>query len=604
MNIAEYIDHGRREHPERAAVIFEGQTISYEQCAAQADRAMAAFVDAGIAPGDRIALFLPNIPDFIFAYLGALKTGAITVSVNSGSRRNEVSYILRDSGARALVTTEDLLEEVPAAFEGRVFFAGRFGTSSKEARTATRAMSPSDPAAIVYTSGTTGQPKGATLSHENVVRNIDAKQRYLGLRSDDRALLFLPLFHCFGQNAVMNAVLHAGACIVLHRRFELGAVLRSISGDGVTMIFGVPTTYRVLLEAPANAFQGVRYFFSAAAPLAVEIEERWEARFGKPIYQGYGLTETSPFASYNHAHQHRRGSIGAPIEGVEMKIVDPVSGTEMPGGETGEIAIRGHNVMRGYWNRPENTARAIRNGWLHTGDIGRVDSEGYFYIADRLDDMINSGGVNVYPAEVENVLQSHPAVAEAAVYGAADPLLNERVVADIVLQPGADASEVDLRAFCTQQLTAAKTPTAFHFVEEIPKSATGKVLKRVLRQRIAEAHEKNGDERRVSKREAEQWIRGWLRANLPGLPGEPDRAAAFVALGVDSIMAVRLTLDLSEWLGREIAATAVWSYPTSAALASHLDAAEGAGRETAAIEAMSNEAVEAALAVELEELNR
>jgi long-chain acyl-CoA synthetase len=604
VNIAEYIDHGRREHPNRAAVVFEGKTISYEQCAVQADRAMAAFVEAGIAPGDRIALFMPNIPDFIFAYLGVLKAGAIAVSVNSGSRRNEVEYILRDSGARAIVAADEVLEEVPTAFDGRVFLAGRFGTSPEEARTETRAMLPHDPAVIVYTSGTTGQPKGATLSHENVVRNIQAKQRYLDIRSEDRALLFLPLYHCFGQNAVMNAVLHAGACLVLHRRFEMSSVLRSISGDGVTLFFGVPTTYRVLLDAPRNAFDGMRYFFSAAAPLAVEIEQRWEARFGKPIHQGYGLTETSPFASYNHMHQHRRGSIGTPIDGVEMKIVDPANGTEIPAGETGEIAIRGHNVMLGYWNRPVDTARVIRDGWLHTGDLGRVDSQGYFYIEDRLDDMINSGGVNVYPAEVESVLQSHPAVAEAAVYGVPEPLLSERVVADVVCRRGADVSEVDIRTFCRQRLTAAKTPAVIHFVVEIPKSATGKILKRVLRQRAAEAREESLDRKRVSRRDAERWIHDWLSANLPGFKLEPNCGAAFAAMGVDSVMAVQLALDLSEWLGREIAVTAAWSYPTIAALATHLGAREDAGRETATIEAMSNEEAEAALEAELEYLNR
>jgi long-chain acyl-CoA synthetase len=273
-------------------------------------------------------------------------------------------------------------------------------------------------------------------------------------------------------------------------------------------------------------------------------------------------------------------------------------------GEKGEIAIRGHNVMLGYWNRPDETARVVRDGWLHSGDIGRVDSQGYFYIEDRLDDMINSGGVNVYPAEVENVLQSHSAVGEAAVYGVAEPLLSERVVADVVCRRGADVSEADVRTFCRQHLTAAKTPAVIHFVDEIPKSATGKILKRVLRQRAAEAREKSLGQKLVSRREAERWIRDWLSANLTEFTGGQDRDAAFAAMGVDSVMAVQLMLDLSEWLGREIVVTAAWSYPTIAALATHLGSREDPVIETDEVEAMSNEAAEAALAAELEYLNR
>lgn len=610
MNIADHIERGCRDYPDHPALIFDGQEITYRECDQAASKAAGAFADAGVQAGDRVALFLPNMPEFALAYLGALKLGAVAVSINANLKLNEVEFILDDCGPRVAVTTPELREYLPSGALDRVFETGTsfdLALAGAAPVTQARTMRPDDPAVIVYTSGTTGQPKGATLSHANVVLNIAAKRRYLGIRAEDRGLLFMPLYHCFGQNAVFNAFLQAGATVVLQRRFDLNHALESIARDGVTMFFGVPTVYSLLLDHvnPAE-LSTVRYYFCAAAPLSVEIENRWAEKFSRPIHQGYGLTETSPFASYNHLEEYRPGSIGTPIEGVEMKVVNPDSGLDAGPGEQGEIVVRGHNVMLGYWNRPEETANVIRDGWFHTGDIGRVDNDGYFFIDDRLSDMIISGGVNVYPAEIENVLYAHPSVAEAAVYGVPETLLGEQVCADIVLRSGDRASESEIRTFCRERLAGVKVPALVRFVAEIPKGPTGKILKRVLRGRaVAGVRTAVRKARTVTRAEAETWIDQWLLTNLNLRSGLGDRhQVAFADLGMDSIIAVKLAHDLALWLGREIEITVAWNFPTTEALANHLATGNAPPPEPGyPVAYLSNEAAEAMLFAELEGMN-
>ena len=623
MNVAEHIERGARDYPERPALLFEGRPMSYRECHELSSRAAGAFRSAGVAKGDRVALFLPNVPEFVVAYLGALKLGAIAVSMNAGLKNDETGFILADCDPKAVVTTPELRGRLPRQASARVYtIGGDFADDFEEALRgsdvipAARSMAPNDPAAIVYTSGTSGRPKGATLSHVNIVRNIDAKVRYLGIRPEDRALLFLPLYHCFGQNAVLNAVLQAGATVVLQQRFDFDRVMASIAHDGVTMFFGVPASYILLLDKVSrNDMAAVRYYFSAAAPLPVEIEERWTKRFGAPIFQGYGLSETSPFASYNHPREYRPGSIGTPIEGVEMKIVDPHTGREAARGEKGEIVIRGHNVMLGYWNRPEDTARAIRNGWFHTGDIGRVDDRGYFFIEDRLSDVIISGGANIYPAEIENVLAAHPAIAEAAVYGISELLLGEQVCADVVLKPGAKVTEAEIRAFCRTRLADVKAPAVVNFASDIPKSPTGKILKRVLRDRARSAERTTPPHQsHASRNDVKRWIHAWLLANLDaGANLHFDSRTAFADLGMDSILAVRLARELGGWLGRPVEVTAAWSFPSEEAMAEHVvrealwpTAGGFSDRscENLSDENLSDEAARLLLMAELEQLNR
>jgi long-chain acyl-CoA synthetase len=298
----------------------------------------------------------------------------------------------------------------------------------------------------------------------------------------DRLLLFLPLFHCFGQNFIMNTAFNSAATVVLHRRFVPDAILDSITGDGVTIFSAVPTIYIALLNAgvPHERLAPVRTYFSAAATMPVEVAARWRDTYGKPVYEGYGLTETSPFACYNHEWEHRPGSVGTPLEMVEMRVLDP-DDRELSPGEWGEIAIKGPNVMLGYWNRPEETAEALRGGWFHTGDIGYTDGDGYIFLVDRVKDMINSAGFKIWPREVEEALYQHEAVKECAVAGVPDPLTGEQARAWIILRQGATWNSEDALAYCRERMAAYKVPRSVVFVEELPKSSTGKILKRVLR---------------------------------------------------------------------------------------------------------------------------
>ena len=495
MNIARALERSRRNAPDREAIRFEGASLSYAELDRAASRAANAFRALGVDRGDRVGLFLPNVPSFAVAYLGAQKIGAVAVSLNSLLKRDEVRFILDDSQPLVVVTTaaqranvpDDDLATRPAILitEGEASgedrpLAALLERASDDAPAID--LEPATPAAILYTSGTTGSPKGATLSHGNVLSNIEATNRYTAMGAGDRLLLFLPLFHCFGQNFILMSGLNAGATIVLERRFVMERELDTIGKGGATMLFGVPTTFIQLWNAglPEDTFSTIRYCFSAAAPLPVEIARAWEERFGHKIWEGYGLTETSPFASYNHEHRHKLGSIGEPIEHVEMRIVGE-DGSEVEDGVWGEIVIRGPNVMLGYWNRPEDTAKALAGGWFHSGDIGVRDDEGYFAICDRLKDMIITSGFNVYPAEVENVLYGHPAVAEAAVFGAPDPVRGEQVRASVVLRQGGAATPEELVEFCRARMAGYKAPREVDLVAQIPKSPTGKILKRVLR---------------------------------------------------------------------------------------------------------------------------
>lgn len=580
MNIAANFERYSDTQPDAAAITFESGVVSYRALREATNRVSNLLCSSGAGKGDRVALLLPNIPAFAYCYLGAVKIGAIAVSLNTASTRFEVESALRDSSASVLITTEERHEGEILPAPGlpqlrQVLKAGgsleeRMTEASPEANTVE--MHSDDPAAILYTSGTTGTPKGATLSHGNVLFTMAAKCRYLGLTPQDRMLLFLPLHHCFGQNAILNSALGAGAAVVLHRGFDADAVLQSIVEDRITVFCGVPTTFRLLYErALPEQMAGVRCFFSAAAPLPPELETKWFEKFGTVIYQGYGLTETSPFAAYNHLTEHRRGSIGTPIEGVEMKIADLDTGAALVPGAKGEIAVRGPNVMLGYWNRPADTSAAIRDGWFHTGDIGRMDGGGYFYMEDRLKDMIIVGGSNVYPAEVENILSGHPAVLEPAVFGVPDAVMGERVKAAVILKPDASATTEELIRFCAEHLAPVKVPADLEFVDTLPKSRSGKVLKRILResQRGAEPAA-TGAPKVTSRTELEQRIAGWLTDRLGIERQSIDYRRPFAEYGLNSVLAVALAEDLSRWTAQPVIPTITWHFSTISSLVSRL----------------------------------
>lgn len=499
MNIANHIERAHRLFPNKTALIFEDQSFTYFELNQLVNCVANSLPKLGINQGDRVALFLPNIPQFIICYLAILKLGAIAVSVNVMLKSAEVRYILNDCTAKAVITTEELSQQVNKDdlpfIENILIAEGETKTGISLTSLIVNASSvcqaveleSTSPAAIVYTSGTTGFPKGATLSHGNIISNMYSQNRCCGMKPDDRMLLYVPLFHCFGQNAILNSALNVCATIILQRRFKLEQVLKTIATERVTMFFGVPTVFIKLLNTDTSSYDlsSVRYYFSAAAPMPVEISQRWQNKHGLVIYEGYGLTETSPCACYNNDLKYKQGSVGTPIENVEVKVVNPQGKSLLPR-ELGEITIKGPNVMLGYWNRSQDTAKVIKNGWFYTGDIGRIDEDGYLYIVDRLKDMINVSGFNVYPAEVENLIYQHRSVAEVAVYGIPDPVKGEIVQANIVLKAGCTLTEEQMIEFCSKRIATYKMPKVFKFVESIPKNPTGKILKRQLRSKATD----------------------------------------------------------------------------------------------------------------------
>jgi len=589
MNIAQNVVRASKLFPGNMAMVFEGEKIDYALLEARTNRVANALEGLGVRRGDRIALFLPNIPAFAYVYLGALKLGAIAVSINASLKPKEVDHILTDSGAKVLATVAALRENVPAdrpaALESVLIAEGEAETGERslqalmdEAAATPRLadMGRDEPAAILYTSGTTGFPKGATLSHGNVISNVHSFNYNCRMRPDDRMMLYLPLFHCFGQNAIMNSAFNMAATLILQRGFKPDDARRAIVEEGATVFFGVPTTFMPVYERVSpEEMANVRYFFSAAAILPLEIAEKWRKKYGREVNEGYGLTETSPFASYNHILRFKPGSIGAPIENVAMKVVDEQGGEVAPG-ELGEIVISGPNVMLGYWNRPDDTAKAIRDGWFHSGDIGRMDEDGYFFIVDRVKDMINVGGLKVYPAEVEAILYQHPDVVEAAVYGGPDPVMGERVMAAVALRPDADATPEALMAFCRERIAAFKVPKDISLVDKLPKNPVGKLLKRVLRDEAATAAPAPAGNAAAapavgrSAREIKSWIEAWLVQRLCLKPDEVKAGKTFVDYGVDSMLAVDLAKDLGDWLGRKLEPIIVWNFSNPQALAQHI----------------------------------
>lgn len=491
MNLARNVTQIAAASPDRVAVIQDNRTWTYADLEELSSRLAVRLGQQCVEQGDRVALILPNCPAFVAAYLAVVRLGAVVLSVNSRLTERELRLVLAAADPRAAVGTAALLDRLPPdlvrpmaviRLPAKPAIEDLPSPRSGERGRAALQLSPDAPAALLFSSGTTGLPKGVLLSHRNVMLNARAKAAAIGATPADRLLLFLPLFHCYGQNAVMNAGLSAGATLVILSGFDPGSTPRAVAEHGSTMFFGVPSIYRVLLDAGTDPalFASTRYFLSAGAPLPLDTARQWAERFGQPIRIAYGLTEASPFVSYNGMDTDKLGSIGAPIEGVEMAVLG-ADGVPTGQGSVGEIAVRGPNVMLGYWNDPAATAEVIRDGWLHTGDAGWRDEDGDYFIVDRLKDLIIVSGQNVYPGEVERILRLHPTVADAAVFGRAHRVLGEKVCAHIVARPGSRPSTIELRNFCTASLAPFKVPTEFEFVGGIPRTATGKVSKHQLR---------------------------------------------------------------------------------------------------------------------------
>jgi long-chain acyl-CoA synthetase len=491
-NLGSVLEQAAASQPDRPAIRMDQMVLTYARLHDAAARVTALLYAAGVGPGDRVGLMVPNIPAFPIVFYGALGAGAIVVPMNPLLKGREVAYYLSDSGAKVLFAWHDFAGEAAkgAADAGAQMIsvdepdlAGPLAGLTPHTSWADAAAD--DDAVILYTSGTTGTPKGAQLTHGGLARNARlTAETLLNNNPDDVMMGCLPLFHVFGLTCGLNATVTAGGTLTLLPRFDPGKALEIIERDAVTIFEGVPTMYAAMLHHPdadPSRAATLRVCVSGGAAMPVEILRGFEAKFGCVILEGYGLSETSPVASFNHPDKPRKpGSVGTPVEGVEMRLVG-TDGATVPAGEVGEIAIRGHNVMKGYWGRPDATAEAIPDGWFRTGDLARVDEDGYYFIVDRKKEMIIRGGYNVYPREIEEVLHEHPAVAEAAVVGIPHPELGEEVGAAIALKPGATATPEELRAFAKERVAAYKYPRRVWLVDELPKGPTGKILRRAVR---------------------------------------------------------------------------------------------------------------------------
>jgi long-chain acyl-CoA synthetase len=518
-----FLDRSAENYERAPALIFFGQKISYGQLRELVDRFAAALIQIGAKPGERISLMLPNIPQFVIAFYGALKAGLTVVQTNPLYTEDELHVILGDSQAETLITLDRFYEKV-LHVQGKTnlkriivtgvqeFFPGllRLGYLLKERPQRIRPNPPnvylfsdlirsapahppdipvrsSDIALFQYTGGTTGIPKGAMLTHRNLVANtLQARSWFPRAKeAQETCLCVLPLFHVYAMTVALNLSMALAAALILVPRFQIDELLKIIDRERPSLFPGAPTIYAAIANHPRvkhYRVSSIRACISGSAPLPLEVKRRFEELTGAVLVEGYGLSEASPVTHCNPLYGRQvPGSIGIPFPDTDAKIVDPQSDRELPVGEIGELVVQGPQVMAGYWNRPDETALALRGGWLHTGDLARMDEDGYFYIVDRLKEMIICSGLKVYPREVEEVLYKHPKVLEAAVIGVPDAYRGETVKAIIVPRPGTTPTADEIKSFCAEHLAKYKVPTIVEFRDSLPKSIVGKVLKRDLR---------------------------------------------------------------------------------------------------------------------------
>jgi len=495
-NLAANLAATARERAARPAIKLDDFVMTYGQLHAAAGVVAADLAERGVAPGDRVGLVMPNVPAFPVVFYGALMAGAVVVPMNPLLKEREVQFHLSDSGAKLvyfLAAADANSGPVPevarsmgidavAVPPAGPWTASGDTASGDGAAAGLSARGGDDTAVLLYTSGTTGQPKGAELTNRNLASNTATMADVvMRLGPADVIMGCLPLFHVFGLTCGLNAAVRSGACLTLIPRFDPAKALQVVERDYVTIFEGVPTMYAAMLHSPAAAttnMTSLRTCVTGGSAMPAEIMRAFERQFGCEVFEGYGLSETSPVASFNQPTRPRKpGTIGFPIPGCEMRLVDD-QGNDVADGEPGEIAIRGENVMKGYWNRPEATAAAIPDGWFRTGDIATRDGDGYYTIVDRKKDMIIRGGYNVYPREVEECLYEHPAVAEAAVIGIKDLDLGEEIGAAVALKPGQEADPEELKRFVRDRLAAYKYPRSVWLVDALPKGPTGKILRR------------------------------------------------------------------------------------------------------------------------------
>ncbi|PBB06093.1 long-chain-fatty-acid--CoA ligase [Salimicrobium humidisoli] len=512
MNVSERLSLTAREMPGKDAYIFQGERTDYRTFDATVTKFASALGDAGFEKGDHVALISGNSPVFMIGLYGALRAGLSVIPINPTYTSKEMKYILKNGDVKGVITLDVLvsqLDVVDDELDVTHYFVADTGadidleafTISPKMKSFTKTVEqgstsftpPSvdddDLAVILYTSGTTGKPKGAMLTHKNIYSNAKDVATYLAISKEDRVIATLPMFHVFCLTVALNAPIVNGGTIIVIPQFSPGEVFKAAKDYEATVFAGVPTMYNYLLQTgdgQESTFENMRINVSGGSSLPVSLLEAFEKKFNVRVSEGYGLSEASPVTAFNPLDRPRRaGSIGQNITNVENKVVDEL-GQEVPAGETGELVVKGPNVMKGYYKMPEETAVTIKDGWLFTGDMAREDEEGYFYIVDRKKDLIIVGGYNVYPREVEEVLYQHPEITEAAVVGEPHPEMGEAVIA-FVVSDNPSLNEEAVIEYCKKELAKYKLPQRVEFMEELPKNTTGKILRKNLREHLQQS---------------------------------------------------------------------------------------------------------------------
>jgi long-chain acyl-CoA synthetase len=489
QNLASILPETASRHGDRIALKLDDTELTYKQLEEASAHAAGLLRSKGIEPGDRVAVMLPNVPYFAILYFAILRMGAVVVPLNPRYGGSEVAYHVGDAGAKLLFvwhqftdagkkgaeeSDAEMIAVEPGKFEELLGDAEAYSDVAERER--------DDVAVILYTSGTTGKPKGAVLTHGNVAKSTAVATTLVEMSEDDVILGALPFFHVFGQACGLNSATKLGACVSLIPKFTPEATLEAIQRDGVTVFEGVPTMYSAVLNFDDREnydTSSLRVGIAGGQAMPVEVMEKFEEAFGIEVLEGYGLSETCAVGTFNYPGERKPGSIGKPVEDIKVKIVDD-DRNEVPQGEVGEIAIKGANVMREYWNKRKETDEDLRDGWFHTGDMGHIDEDGYVFIDDRKKDMIIRGGENVYPREIEEVLYQLDGIEEVAVIGVEHERLGEEVAAAVVLKEKDSVSEDELREFASDKLAKYKVPSKIWFLDELPKGPTGKILKREI----------------------------------------------------------------------------------------------------------------------------
>jgi long-chain acyl-CoA synthetase len=511
IHLGQILQETTAKYPSNNALSFFGNKISYQQLLAISQAFTSALQNNQVQKGDRVAIMLPNCPQYVMAYYGVLAVGAIVTQLNPMLVEREIEYILNDSGAETIVVFDALYPRVKSVqartslkniivvslqpsgqdFSPDDSFESFLAKGNGKVNPVT--IEPEhDIAVLQYTGGTTGRSKGAMLTHRNIVANVIQSYEFFKEEMEigkEKCLTIIPLFHVFGMTSCMNLSIYTAAESIMLPRFELEEVLNTIKNEQPTIFPGVPTMYVAINSHPRAQEYGInsiRSCNSGSAPMPVELLREFEAKTGSQILEGYGLSEASPTTHCNPPFAERKpGSVGIGFPNTEYKIVDLATGTqELPVGELGEVIIKGPQVMKGYWNMPEETANTLRDGWLFTGDIAKVDEDGFLYIVDRKKDMIIASGFNVYPRDIEEVLYEHPSVQEAVVIGVPDIYRGEDVKAFVVLKAGKTATEEEVINYCRQNLSAYKVPRQVEFRDQLPKTGVGKILRRALRDEV------------------------------------------------------------------------------------------------------------------------